>query len=173
MGLGTTLALIGLGVSIYGQLKAGSAAKTVGESQGAREEFNAAQAELQAADALSRGREEESRFRTQVRGLIGSQRAGFAGQNVDVGSGSAADVQADAARLGALDALQIRNNAAREARGFDAEATDRRMAADIARRGGGAAQSAARWGAATTALSGTSSLLMNRYGWARSPSRAA
>jgi hypothetical protein len=171
MALGTTLALIGLGVSVYGQLRAGQAAKAVGESQAAREEFNAEEAERQAADALARGHEEESRFRSQVRVLIGSQRVGFAGQNVDVHSGSAAEVQADARRLGDLDALQIRNNAAREARGFEAEATDRRLGADVARRGGGAAASAARWGAATTALSGTSSLLMNRYGWDRTSAR--
>jgi general stress protein YciG len=173
MALGTTLAIIGLATSIYGQVKAGQAAKKVGQSQGEREDFNAQQAEIQAADARAIGHEEESRFRTQVRGLLGSQRAGFAGQNVVVGSGSAADVQADAARLGEFDAIQIRNNAARQARGFEAEATDRRMAADIARRGGAAAASAANWGAATTGVLGASSLLMNRYGYARSPSRAA
>ena len=164
--LGLGLAAAGTATSVYGQHKAGKAAKEAGESQAQREEYNAAVADLQAEDALVRGAEEESRFRTSVRGLIGKQRAGFAGQGVEVGSGSAADVQADAAFLGELDARQIRANAQREAWGYRVEAADRRMGADVARRGGQAAQTAARWGAAGTVLGG-SSLLLDRYRWGK------
>lgn len=179
MGVMTGIALgsviVGTAVSMYGQKKAGDAAKAAGESAAQQQEFNARVAELQADDALARGLDEESRFRTSVRGLIGSQRAGFAGQGVDVGVGSAADVQADAAYLGELDSLQIRANAEREAWGYRVEASDRRMAADVARKGGQAAQTASRWGMASTALGATSSLLMSRYGWDRKvqPTRAA
>ena len=164
--LGTTLGLIALGtaiagtaVSAVGQFKAGNAAKRAGD-------FNANILEQQAGDAVVRGREEESRFRTQVRSLIGSQRAGFAGQGVDVNSGSAREVQQDAARLGELDALQIRANAQREAWGFNMDAENARM-------GGQAAQSAGRWGAAATVTTGAGSILMDRYGWRRNPSRAS
>lgn len=157
MAIGTmtaiTLGLVagGAAVSAVGQVKAGNAARRLGD-------FNAQVAELQATDALARGQAEESQFRQSVRGLIGQQRTGFAGQNVDVGSGSAADVQADAAFLGELDALTIRNNAAREAWGY-------RVDAQNARLGGQMQQSAARWGAAGTILGASGSILMQRYGW--------
>jgi general stress protein YciG len=170
MGLATSMfvmGLAGMGISAYGQVKAGKAAKAAGESAAQQQEFNAKVAELQAEDALQRGADEESRFRTSVRGLIGSQRAGFAGQGVDVGSGSAADVQADAAFLGEQDAQQIQRNAEREAWGFRVEAEDRRKAADVARKGGQAAATAGKWGAAGTILGGTSSLMVSRYGWNR------
>jgi hypothetical protein len=162
-----------------GQLSAGKAAKQAGESQqqvaeanAQQSEFNAHVADLQAADATTRGAEEESRFRTSVRGLIGSQRAGFAGQGVDVGSGSALDVQADAAYLGELDALTIRSNAAREAWGYQVQSENYRQDAAVQRKGGeiaaraGAnANSAAKIGAAGSVLGAGSSLLLSRYGW--------
>jgi hypothetical protein len=172
MAVGTTLAIIGVGMSIAGAVqnargakKAGDAANAAGESEAKRDEYNAGIADLQAQDALARGAVDESRFRTSVRGLIGSQRAGFAAQGVDVGSGSAADVQADAAYLGELDALQIRSNAAREAWGYRVEAADNRMAADVARKGGQAARTASRYQAAGTILGTGASLAMQRYGW--------
>lgn len=138
-------------VSVAGQVKAGNAAKKAGE-------FNAAVSELQAKDALARGKTDEARFRQGVRALIGSQRAGFAAQGVDVGVGSALDVQAEAAFLGELDALTIRNNAEREAWAHRMEAINYRM-------GGQAAQRASRWNAAGTVLGTGASLLVSRYGW--------
>ncbi|HKE43891.1 MAG TPA: hypothetical protein VKB41_05070 [Steroidobacteraceae bacterium] len=173
------MGIASMATSTYGQVRAGRAAKRAGEAQqqvaeseAQLSDYNAQVAELQAKDALERGGEKESRFRDQVRGLIGSQRAGFAGANVDVGYGSAADVQADAAFLGELDALTIRNNAAREAWGYKVEAEDLRRRAEIQRQGGEMAAAAGREaakgayiGAAGTVLGGTSSLLATRYGF--------
>lgn len=65
--------------------------------------------------ALQAGQQREQAARMRTAGLIGSQRATAAAHGVDVNSGSALDVQSDAATLGELDALTIRNNAAREA----------------------------------------------------------
>ncbi len=153
-----TMTLIALGamaagtaVSAVGQIKAGNRQKEAGDA-------NAAILEARARDARALGTDEEQRYRANVRGLIGSQRAGFAAQGVDVGSGSAADVQADAAYLGELDALTIRNNAAREAWGYEVEA-------DQARKGGEIAKRESRWGAVTTVAGGASSILMSRYGY--------
>jgi hypothetical protein len=166
-------AIAGTAMNAIGSVKSGNAAARAAESEAQRDEYNAQVAELQAEDAVTRGAEEESRFRTGVRKLIGSQRAGFAGQGVAVGSGSAADVQADAAYLGELDARQIRANAQRQAWGFSVQAEDLRMAADVARKGGASAKSAGRWGAATSILGGGSSLLMSRYGLDRNVMRQA
>lgn len=163
---------IGLGLAIYGAVRgakgehdAGKAAKEAGESQAQQLEFNARVAELQATDAEQRGLEEEQRFRTGVRLLVGQQRAGFAGQGVDVGSGSAADVQADSAFLGELDARQIRANAAREAWGYRVDQADLLKGAEVSRKGGVAAQRAHNTAAVTQVIGTGSSLLMSRYGW--------
>jgi hypothetical protein len=179
--LSLVLAGVGTGVTAYNQYKQGKAAESAGtkqreasESQAALADFNAQVADLQAKDAIERGAEEESRFRTQVRGAIGTQRAGIAASNIDVGFGSAVDVQADAAYLGELDALTIRTNAAREAWGYKVQATDLRKRADIARKegvyleaAGKQASSGSKLAIAGTLLGGTASLLQTRYGFQR------
>lgn len=176
-----TLQAVGTYMSVRGQMKAGESEEKAGEqqrrsaeSQAQLADYNAAVADLQAKDALVRGDQEAQRFRVRTRGLIGEQRAGFAAANIDVGYGSAVDVQADAALLGELDALTIRTNAAREAWGFRIEAEDLRKRGEIARREGYYAEmagrerrSASRWGAASTVLGTGASLLEQRYGFGR------
>lgn len=168
---------VSIGVSAYGQHKAGQAAKKAGESQqvvanlqGDQLDYNASVADLQAQDALDRGQADEAKFRKSIAGVIGQQRAGFAGQGVDVGSGSAVDVQADAAYLGELDAQTIRANAKREAWGFSVQAADYRSSAAVARKGGAidaqAGRNAATAGniaAIGTIAGGAGSLLLQRY----------
>lgn len=176
-------AALGLGIAgslitLRGQLAAGGAARRAGElSQEAAEssaelaDFNAQVADIQAGDAILRGVEEEGRFRTVVRGAIGAQRAGFAAANIDVGFGSAVDVQADSAMLGELDALTIRTNAAREAWGYKVTAVDFRKRGEITRKegvnmaaAGREQQKAARWGAVATIVGTAGSLLAAKYG---------
>src|SRR5688572_19118326 len=79
--------------------RAGLAVQRSAESQAQLAEYNAAVAELQAADAEKRGALDANKFRSRTRVLIGEQRAGIAAGNIDVGYGSAVDVQADAAFL--------------------------------------------------------------------------
>jgi hypothetical protein len=197
----TALALAGLGFSAYSQYRSGKAQKQAAEAQGEAEalaglagqrakeseaqlaEYNAAVAQLQAKDAEARGVLEANRFRQAVKQVIGSQRAGFAAGNIDVGYGSTVDVQADAAFLGELDALTVRTNAAREAWGYKVEAEDLtrraaisrmegvnlaeagRLAKETGKAAGAAASKVATWGAAGTLLTGTSSLLAAKYGY--------
>lgn len=169
---------ISAGISIFGSIKAGGAAKKAGEleAQAAREnadrlDWNAKVADLQAEDAIQRGAEEESRYRAGVRQLIGSQRAGYAGSNIVVGFGSALDVQEDTAVQGELDALTIRTDAAREAWGFRIEAQDLRQQAGIARRTGQYRAEAGRQQATqqyiragSTLLGAGESFVRQRYG---------
>lgn len=202
----TTMAILALtaastAFSVYGQVKAGKSAKRaaataagaqekagtlqreVSESEAGLADYNAQVAELQSLDAVERGAEEESRFRTTVRGMIGTQRAGQAAGNIDVSFGSAVDVQADAAFLGELDALTIRTNAAREAWGYKVQGADLRQRALIMRQEGrnleemarlgamgtraaGSATATANYlGAAGSLIGGTTSLLQLRYGF--------
>ena len=171
------LSAASIATQVIGQKKAGTAAKKQGQlqqkvanSQAEVLDFIAAVADLQAKDAVQRGAEAEQRFRSQIRGTIGAQRAGFAAGNIDVSFGSAVDVQGDAAFLGELDALTIRTNAAREAWGFRVQAQDIRKRAQITRQegvqlaeAGRVNASAANWQTAGTILGGASSLMQLRY----------
>ena len=138
--------------SAYQQNQAGRAARRQGEYQGDIFDLNAADAERQAEDATARGREAESRHRVGVKQLIGSQRAGLAASGVDIGTGSARDVQEEAAYLGELDALTIRNNAKREALGYRTQAANLRAEGMMARRAGRNQQKAANQAAVGTLL---------------------
>jgi len=108
------------------QRKAATGLEREAAYQGSLLEQNASVAEAQAADAIARGAQDTYQHRAGVRRLIGAQRAAIGASGVDLGTGSALDVQMDAARLGELDELTIRNNAAREAWGFKVEAANYR-----------------------------------------------
>ena len=175
------LTAIGLGLAAYGtiqaaraQRKQGQIAEQVGEASAEQQEWNARIAEVQAEDARTRGREAESQIRLATKQLIGSQRVGFAGQGLDLSVGSPVNVQGDTAYLGELDALTARANAAREAWGYQVESADRRMAGDVARRGGQAQAQAGRVQSTATLLGGAGDTLMalDKFGWGRKKTAA-
>jgi len=172
------MAIAGAATEAVGQWQAGGAAMRAGEgqqrvaeSQAELADYNAQVADLQAKDAIERGAEQESRFRTQVRDLVAKQRTGFAAGSIDVNYGSAAAVQADATMLGELDARTIRTNAIREAWGFQVQGEDLRRRAQIAHLEGRMAleegrqrRSAARLGAVTSLIGAGGDLMLRRYG---------
>lgn len=142
-----------------GARQAASEAEARGNFEAGQLRTNASLAEAQAADAVSRGGQEAERVDAQTRTLTGAQRTAFAGQGVDVSRGSAADVQANDRQLGALDAITIRNNAARAAWGFNVQASSFRSQADFAQRAGENQARAFRSQATSTLLGGASDLL--------------
>lgn len=115
---------------------------------------NAVMSDLQAADALQRGALSAQQKGTQVRAAIGDARASMAGQGVVLDAGSAADVQSDIARLGALDVATIRNNAAREAWGFTTQAEESRFQGTLAAAGANAAAAGIRADSINTLITG-------------------
>jgi hypothetical protein len=117
----------GTAMSVRAAKKAGQAAEASANAEANLDDYNASVADLQALDAAERGAIEASRYRQQVRGIIGAQRASYAGQGVDVSSGTPAAVQADTAAIGEMDALQLESNAKREAWGYQVQAYDSRM----------------------------------------------
>jgi len=203
------LAAAGIAISATGQVKAGRQAKQIGEANAQAitktselnahlieegtelnagvYEYNANALKLQAVDAVQRGKETEEVFRKQLKGFIGTQRTGYAAQNVELDSGSPLEVQMDSAKQGEHDALTIRTNAAREAWGYQTAAGGEQLQANatrklgtlqakntrdvgranalIARLGGNAAQSAANYGAASTIVNGATNLYMAKYGF--------
>lgn len=127
MGMTAAIAMMagGTAVTAYGQYQAGKANQKIAN-------YNAEVAELQAEQALKRGREDESRLRMQTRQTIGAQRAALAAMGIDLDDGTAAQIQDDTTYFGELDALTIRNNAALEAWGYRTQATDYRMQGSLA-----------------------------------------
>jgi hypothetical protein len=108
--------------SFQTQQRQATAASAQGNYAKSVEQRNAELARLESTDALERGQIAEQRERLATRQRIGTSRAALAAQGIDVSMGSAADVQATEAAIGELDALTIRNNAAREAWGYQVEA---------------------------------------------------
>lgn len=112
------MAAIPIAISLAGGVMGAQNAKQQGAYQAAIGAQNAGYKEMAAQDAEKRGAVQADQYRRQVGQMIGSQRAGFAGNGIDVNSGTAAEIQDDTAAFGEFDALTIANNAAREAWGY-------------------------------------------------------
>jgi len=100
-----------------------------GRTNAALDKFNAKVAGLQAKDAIRRGEEEAAAARREMQSRKSSLRAGYAGQGVAVGQGSAAAMEAQADLVGAVDEATIRNNARLEAWGFKVQKADAKLRA--------------------------------------------
>lgn len=113
-----------IGTTLAGSYANSQAIEASGAFQKQQFEFNKQLADLQAGDALTRGYKAAGQYQKKARGVIGSQRTSLAAQGVDVGVGSAADVQRDTLKLSEIDAMTIKNNAWQEAWGFKMQALD-------------------------------------------------
>lgn len=109
-------------MQMRGQQQQAQAQRASADYNAAVQRNNAVLANQQAQDAVERGRVDESRHRRQVQQLKGRQTAALAASGVDVNSGSALDTLGDTAVMGEIDALQIRDNASREAWRYRVEA---------------------------------------------------
>lgn len=126
-----------LATAVSGAMQA-NAENEAGKDNQAIAEWNASVAIMQSADALERGRTAEGRQRVQTRQLQGAQRAALAAQGIEINDAtdSAGQIQLDTQRQGELDALTIRNNAFREAWGFQVEAQNQTQQGELARKRG-------------------------------------
>lgn len=140
---GLAASLAGAGVGAYSSYQQGKSAE-------AQAEYNAKQAEAQAADAQLRGGIEANQKRQEVRRAIASQQTQLAANGVETSSGSGLTLMSDAAHEGELDAQTAYANAMREAYGYQSQATAYRYS-------GKTAKSNAYGQAAGSLLSGVSS----------------
>lgn len=85
-------------------------------------DYNARVAENEAEETRAAGVERENIQRRRTAELISKQRAQLGAANVDIGSGSALQLQEDAEILGEADALRIRSNFERRAGSLDTSA---------------------------------------------------
>lgn len=134
------VSLIGTGVAAYSAYDAGQAQKAAAKE-------NARLADEQAVDTRRRGAIEEDRRRELTRRQLGAQRAALGANNVVGSTGTPLGLLGETAEYGELDALTIRNNAAREAFGYRVDAANSRTRGRIASRQGS-------FGAASTLLGG-------------------
>jgi hypothetical protein len=107
--------------TIYSGIAQANALKAQMEVQKQVSEMNQRVADYKAKDAIERGKEDEVQYRKQVKRVIGAQRAALGASGIEIGSGSALDLQTDAAAIGEADALTIRQNARMEAFGYKME----------------------------------------------------
>jgi len=120
----------------------------------------------QNADAATQvGNAQENQKRQQVRQVIASQRAAQASSGIDINSGSALDVQSDTAALGELDALTIRDNASRQARGFRQQGLNYGAQAQLDRAAGQSALTGGYLSAAGQLMSSASSVGSKWRSW--------
>lgn len=120
---------------LYGSYQQAQAMKEQGRAEEMLANQNARLIELNAEDALFRGRAEAAEVKRRGRYLKGTQRAGFAGQNIDVSTGTAAAIATETDSMAEADALTVSNNAFREAWGYRTEAINERFRGKMARLG--------------------------------------
>lgn len=121
----STLQAFAMASSAAGAITGASGALTTGKANAEAAQYQAAVArnnqivaEQNAQYAVQAGRRQEETQRQKTAQTIGMQRAAMAHNGIDIGSGSALNLQSDAAMVGELDALTIRNNALRQAINF-------------------------------------------------------
>jgi hypothetical protein len=142
-------AILGAVSSIAG----GAAANASAKAQAAAMNQNARIAERQSSDAHIRGGLEELAIKRRMSVLNGAQRAQAAASGVDVNSGSMLDVQNASTREGSMDVALNEMNHAREAWGYDVQASNYRNQASVARAEGRNAFTAGLIGGGASLLS--------------------
>lgn len=112
---GAALGIASLAFGALGAYKQSQAAKDSAEYQAAVANNNAQVSEWQAQDAIKRGETAEAQQRLRTKQFKGSQTARLAANGIDISEGSALNMLSDTDWMGEQDALNVRDNAAREA----------------------------------------------------------
>lgn len=104
-----------------------------GQSNSAIDQFNARNSRKQAEQSLQAGGMQAARVDTRETILRGQQTAGFAGQGVLVGAGTARSVVAGSEAVSEMDKLMIGINARRQAYGYEVAAANSDFQAHLAK----------------------------------------
>lgn len=118
--MGAALPILSIGATVAGGIFSAVGAYNQNEAAANAASYNAAVAQNAATYARQAGEVQAQAADRQTAALIGRQKAGFAASGIDVNTGSPLDIQSDTARFGRLNDLTIRNNAARQAWGYQA-----------------------------------------------------
>lgn len=118
MGYMTTALIVSAASGLYSASEQARAANAQADYSEAMAKINKRFAQSQSEDVLERGREDANRAMRQSRSAMGSQKAGFAAQGIEVNSGTAGEIISQTAEIGARDAARIERNAQLEAWGI-------------------------------------------------------
>lgn len=149
--------------SAYSSIKQGQAQADAANYSAQVARNNQVLADRAAADAIDRGNVAADQKASQVRQLIGKQRASLAANGVDVNSGSAVDITTDTAGFGTLDVLTARANAEREALGYKTQGMNYQNQAQLDEMKASSALDAAPLSAAGSLLSTGGSVAKQWY----------
>jgi hypothetical protein len=130
------------------------------KSQADLAEINARIAELGAESALNQGKQQVANLTLQAGRLKSSQRAAMAANGIDLGTGTAVEIQASTDLMKEIDADTARSNALRSAWGYRTQAANQRNTADMAR---ASARSISPFGSAATSLLGSASSVASSW----------
>jgi hypothetical protein len=155
----TSLAVgaIGAGVSAYGAIQSGQQQQAAANYQAQVAANNAQIATQNANQATAAGNAQAEQSRMKTNAMIGAQMAGQASSGVDVGSGSALDTRTSQKEIGELDVLTIRNNAARQAYGYQTQSMSDTAQSGLDTAQGGFAATAGDISGASSILGGANS----------------
>lgn len=110
------------GTGILGARTQAGAIRGQSEADQANADLTARRLQMQAQDAETRGTQAVRAIGMQANQAEGTARARLASQGIDPNTGSALGAQTDIEEMSELDKLTARNNAAREAYGFNSQA---------------------------------------------------
>jgi hypothetical protein len=145
-------------VTMGGQYMQGQAAYTNAKYEEAAGKANAAMAAKQAKDSLDLTQSEAARRYRVASDLEGRQQAGMAANGIDLGFGSAVDVQKDSKMIAAEDVANIYKGGENRTEGYLTDAYNYRLKADAAKSAASSAGLATAFAMAGTALGAASQL---------------
>lgn len=139
-----TMGMLSIGSQIAGGLMGAKGAydqastqKSILAVQAAIAQQNEQIANEQASVALENGQVAEQNSRLQTAQVFGAQRAALAANGVDLGEGSPNDILTTTKFLGERDALTIRDNATRQAWGYQVQGVNAANNAQLMQLAGG------------------------------------
>lgn len=151
----------GAATSAVGGYYAARSQKSALKHQASMAQINARIAELGAESAMEQGKQQVAALTMQAGQLKGKQRAALAANGVDLGQGSAAELQASTEIMKQIDMATARGNALRTAWGHRMQATNMRGEAAMAKASAGTINPFAT--GATSLLGGASSVASSWY----------
>ncbi|MBD1412793.1 hypothetical protein NUJ30_08765 [Burkholderia contaminans] len=149
---------VSAGVAAYGAIKQGQAQSAALQYQAQVAANNQKIANQYAQQAIADGENKVAAKQQQTAQMIGAQRAAMAANGIDLDSGSPLRLQQDTAKLGNVDALTIRNNAAREAYGYQVQGLSYGQQAQLDEAGASNAVTAGNLNAFSSIIGGASSI---------------
>ena len=156
--LAAAAAIVGAVVSAGGSIYSGMSANAQGKYEQQVAKQNAQLEERSQRDAISRQETAQTQHYRRLSQALGEARVRNSAAGLDIGFGSAADMETDISLIGYEDSATLAENANKETMGYDISAANYRSQGAAARAAGKSAQTAGFIGAAGTLLSAASQM---------------